>query len=522
MTRGPTLLAALGAALLASWAAVAQDFVRVERIEFRGNTVISSGELADLAQPYAGRDVSVAELEELRQKVTRRYVDRGYVNSGAVLSEGALVGGTLSIQVLEGRLEAVRLKGLERLRESYVVSRLVPDPEATFNVETLRERFQLLLSDPLFDQIRVGITPAPQRARAFLDVDVVRARPYQVTLFANNHRAPSIGEYAVGLSGWVRNLSGFGDLIDGSLQAPLQGNRAPRSDVAWRVPVGPWHSEFSALWNRGRSSVIEEPSRVLDIESELTTIEVGIGQRLYETPFHKVVMGVSASRRQNRTTLAGESFSFTLGEPDGVTRVRSVRFWQEYSNRWDGGALVLRSTFAGNRNNLEDVAGLPGDVPTLDHQNRVWIGQVYVGARVPERDIQASIRATMQRTRDRLISLDAISLGGVHSVRGFRENQLLRDEGAFVNAEVEMPALSLPERLLSVNVAAFADHAFGRNQGGPRLGLTSVGFVTRLRWSRLRADLAIALHRWRSGEIPKGSGALQDRGIHLQLSYSPF
>ena len=514
--------AALAAVLVFSCAAAAQDFVRVDRIEFQGNSVVPTAALAEIAKTYTGRDVSVAEIEELRQKLTRHYVDRGYVNSGALLSEGGLARGTLTFQILEGRLEAVRLKGLERLRESYVVSRLVPDPKAPLNVEALRERFQLLLSDPHFDRIRAGIMPAPQLGSAYLDVEVVRARPYQVTVFANNYRPPSIGEYAAGVSGWVRNLSGFGDLLDASLQTSVQGDRAPRGDISWRVPVGPWQTELSAQWSRGRSSVIEEPSRVLDIESELTTTEVGIAQRLYENSRHKAMVGVNGSRRENLTTLAGEPFSFILGEPEGVTRVRSARFWQEYSYRWEGGALVLRSTFARNRNNLEEVLGLPIEVATLDHENRTWIGQAYLAARVPERDIQASIRATLQRTRDRLIPLDAMSLGGVNSVRGFRENQLLRDAGAFVNAEVEVPVLSMPERQLSVSVAGFADHGFGHNQGGPRLSLSSVGFVTRARWRGLRVDLAVALHRWRSDEIPRASGALQDRGVHLQLSYSVF
>ncbi len=512
----------LALGLMLSLTAAAQDVVRIERIEFRGNTVVASTELAEIARPYEGRDVSVAELEELRQKLTHRYVDRGFVNSGALIAEGALAGGTLTVRIVEGTLAAVRLKGLERLRESYVVSRLVPDPRAVLNVETLRERFQLLLSDPHFDRVRAGILPAPQLGSAYLDVEVVRARPYQLIAFANNYRPPSIGEYALGISGWVRNLSGFGDLFDASVQAPVQGDHAPRGDVSWRVPLGPWQTEISALWSRGRSSVIEEPSRILDIKSELTTAEVGVAQRLYETTRHKSVVGAAASRRENVTTLAGEPFSFILGEPDGVTRVRSVRLWQEYSYRWEGGALVLRSTFARNRNNLEDVTGLPIDVPTLDHENRTWIGQAYLGARVPDREIQVSVRATLQRTRDRLIPLDALSLGGVNSVRGFRENQLLRDEGGFVNAEVDVPAFSIPERSLAVNVAAFADHGSGRNQAGERLSLSSVGVVTRARWAGWRADLAIALHRWRSGAIPRASGALQDRGIHLQISHAFF
>ena len=512
------------AAFAAGWACAAErDFVHVDRVQFRGNTVFNDAELAALARPLEGRDVSVAELEDLRQKLTRYYVDRGYVNSGAVIGEHALDSGVLTVTIVEGRLEAVRVHGEERLREAYIASRLDPHPGAPFDIEAMRERFQLLLQDPLFERLHANVVPGPVPGTAFLDVEVVRARPYEAAIYVNNYRPPAIGEYWGGASGRVRNLTTFGDTLDASIEAPIQGgNHEPRGEVAWHVPVGPWHTDFSALWSRGRTSVIEEPARVLDIVSDLTTTEAGLGQKLYESLRHRAAIGFTAARRENVSTLGGERFSFLLGEPEGVTRIRSERFWQEYSYRREAGAVVLRSTFARNRNNFEDVAGLPGAVETFAKTNRTWVGQAYASQQLGERDAQGWIRATWQHTTDHLVPLDAIALGGVNSVRGFRENQLLRDQGGFVNVDADAMAWSNAERLQSLRLGAYLDQGIGWNQDGKHLRIGSIGGAVRVRWNRLRADLYVAFHRWRSDEVPRTSGALQDHGVHFQITWSIF
>jgi hemolysin activation/secretion protein len=135
----------------------------VERIVIDGNTVFPEQDLRALTQPYEGRDVSVAELEELRQKLTRHYIDHGYVNSGAVIPADALKDGVLRFQIVEGRLDEIRVKGLGRLREGYVKNRLLSDPDQPFNLHDLQERFQLLLSDPLISRMNGRILPGASR-----------------------------------------------------------------------------------------------------------------------------------------------------------------------------------------------------------------------------------------------------------------------------------------------------------------------------------------------------------------------
>ena len=51
-------------------AAQASATLRFDRAVFRGNTVFPAAELEEVAAPYLGRDISAAELEEFRQKLT--------------------------------------------------------------------------------------------------------------------------------------------------------------------------------------------------------------------------------------------------------------------------------------------------------------------------------------------------------------------------------------------------------------------------------------------------------------------
>ena len=69
--------------------------------------------------------VSVGELEQLRQAISRYYVDRGYINSGALLPDDFYRDGIVHFRIVEGRVDQVRLQGLGRLRPSYVEERLV-------------------------------------------------------------------------------------------------------------------------------------------------------------------------------------------------------------------------------------------------------------------------------------------------------------------------------------------------------------------------------------------------------------
>lgn len=491
--------------------------IEVAGFRFEGNTVVSTEELHAIAATYAGRRLDAVSLEELRTRITRLYIDRGYISSGAVLTlpeaDGSYPGNIVPVRIVEGQVDAISIRGEDGLRPAYVTKRLVHDGEV-LDIHVLQERFRLLLTDPLFARINGRIIPGDVPGKAVLDVDIVRASPYSLGVFANNHRPPSIGSDAIGVTGWLRNLTGGGDVLDMTLQ------RSRGSDpvhLGWSVPLGASGFRLRMGYDRGTSSVIEEPLRAIDIDSRTTGSEIGIGRAFVDTLQRRIEVGLTYAERENRTTLLGQPFSFTPGEPDGVSRVKAWRFWQDWTERWEKQALAVRSTFAFGSNNIAPV-GSP--VPVANPHYLTWIGQIQFVRNVLDNGAQILLRGTTQQTRDRLLPLERFAIGGVATVRGYRENSVVRDRGYAASVELRYPILPGDGDRRSLHAIAFADAGSGGNKDEVRQRLSSVGAGISWRQSGFSADVFVA-HKMNRLPV-RTSGDLQDRGIHLQIGYTFF
>ncbi|MEI6415540.1 MAG: ShlB/FhaC/HecB family hemolysin secretion/activation protein, partial [Pseudomonadota bacterium] len=126
-----------------------------------------------------------------------------------------------------------------------------------------------------------------------------------------------------------------------------------------------------------------------------------------------------------------------------------------------------------------------------------------------------------QSSSTTLSSMDRMSVGGVNTVRGYRENQLIRDAGNIMNAELRVPVLQGGGSSLKLDLIPFYDRGSGKNQGEHSDVLSSAGLAGRASWNGLVFDLAVA-RRLKHPESVSGNGTLQDHSIHLQLSYSIF
>jgi hemolysin activation/secretion protein len=496
--------------------------IHPRRFVFRGNTVIPTYELERIAAAYVDRDLSVADLEELRIKLTRHYIDRGYITSGAVLRPDAIAIDAVTYDLVEGKLSSVRIKGQGRLQQRYIIDRLVKYPEAPVNIEQLRDRFQRLLEDPLFEKMNARLVPDARLGEAILDVDVARARPYQITLFANNYRAPSIGGSAYGITGMVRNLTGLGDQLEITSSTATNSSAGGRASLSWRVPLNAWGTALSLQADQGRSSVVEESLRSLEIKSQLTSRDVGLSQVAWENLRHRVTFGLNYVQRKNVSTLLGEPFSFSPGEVDGVTKVTAWRLWQDYTFRDEKQALGVRSTFTFAHSNLRPLTGLSAGSPQVDPDYSLWLGQVQYVRQVGASGAQVIARWTMQASRNNIASLDRIAIGGAYTVRGYLENTLVRDTGNILNLEYNYPLVRNSGKGFNLTLIPFYDRGVGRNRDQSADVLSSRGLAMRMTWQGFALDLALASRLVHPSTLATTGNSLQGHGIHVQLSYNVF
>jgi hemolysin activation/secretion protein len=335
----------------------------------------------------------------------------------------------------------------------------------------------------------------------------------------DNYRSPVIGSLERGVSAAVRNLTGYGDLLEGTITESPQERSSTRGSVAWRMPLNSFGTDLTLRYEKGQSTVIEAPLDTLEIDSLFETREIGLSQVLYESLRHKVSVGASYTERENDTYLLGESFSFIPGQADGHSESDSTRLWQEYTWRSGKQVLALRSTFSTVETNRNASSGLPAGLPPADDSYDTWTGQFVYVHKVMENGAQISLRGTLQDSDTGLLPTDDFALGGVSTIRGYRENQFTFDEGHLLNLEFEYPLLKAGRDGLSLSLRPFIDYGRGRNVDADPDTISSAGLAMDAAWQGIEANLVYAERLSHPDFVDEQNDDWQDRGVHFRLAY---
>ncbi len=501
--------------------------IKLNGVKFNGNTVIDDASLMAVAESHIGKAVSLAELEQIRFAITKIYIGQGYVNSGAVLNSQQFTDGIIEFDIIEGTLDEITITGNGWLAAGYIEDRLryggglFNETSSVFNVNQLRERFQLLLTDPLIEQMDGSLMPGTDIGQSKLAIDIQKARPYQLTLSYDNYRPPSIGAEQGQFSGYLRNLTGWGDIIDFTLSL-TEG--ADQASGGFLVPLTAYDTRFNFRFDLSKSRVIEDSLDDIDINSRYTSYDFGLSQALYRNLTTTIDSGILYSYRSNRTKLLNRAFSFSEGTIKGESKVSALRLYLGFSERDDVQVFSSRVTASIGIDTFDATDIRDERFPDSDFL--VWLGQLQYARRIMDNGTLIQLRGDVQYADDKLLPLERFAIGGARSVRGYRENEIVRDNGYVLSAEIKIPIDNLsPELDLigDLDIMPFMDYGAGWNRGhsGDKTYLHSVGIG--MQWrpvSQLFAEIFYA-HDLNTA-VSKTDYNLQDSGLHFRVALSAF
>lgn len=500
--------------------------VLVREFHFVGNTVFTSAELARVVSSYAGREIDSGQLEDARRALTLHYVNNGYINSGAVLEDQTVTGGIITFQIIEGKLSDVHIEGNKRLRTEFIQRRIRRGAGTPLNMNSLQQTLLLLKDNPNLRRINAELKPAAVRGESDLEVSVAEKNPWHLGLQGRNDRPPSVGAEVIEVLASHQNLTGNSDPLEfryGVAQRSRDGMKLSGVDnlgASYRVPLTVYDTTLQLGYSRGDFAIVEAPFDTLDIESRSDSYSVGLHQPLYRTPQREFSVSLVGDRRHSESFLLGEPFSFSAGAVNGEATVSVLRFVSEFVNRSQAQVIALRSTF----NWGIDALGSTDDGTQRNGQFLTWLGQAQYVRRLSESGIQLMLGTTFQWSDDPLLSLEQFSLGGANTVRGYRENQIVRDMGVLSSVEVRVPVLSNKAGAPVLQVAPFLDYGNGWNRHAstpaPRDLLSAgIGLLftphekihAQLYWGHAFRDLK-----------PAGDRDAQDYGLHFKVLVMAF
>lgn len=502
--------------------------ITVERFEFVGNSAFSQEELNEALAEYIGKPVVFAQLLQAANKITELYIQKGYITSGAYIPAQEIQTGVVKIQIVEGSLEAIEVNIAEgRLNPDYARSRLEIATEKPLNVNRLQEALQLLQLDPLIDSLKAELSAGTKPGTNLLQVSVVGADTFNVGLDINNNRNPSVGSFERGLEISEANLFGLGDRISA---AYYNTDGSDRVEASYSIPINSYNGTIDFRFQYTNNEIIEPPLDDFEIEVESRDFELTYRQpvlrRATSEVTQELALSVTATRRESDSSILGVDFPvFEGANEEGETRITELNFAQEWLQRSRQDVLAARSQFS------LGIGAFDATVNDEEPDSRffLWRGQFLYLRRLdmetddPESSPTLLLRSDIQLSSVSLLSREQFSLGGQSTVRGYRQDSLLADNGFLASAELRVPILRVPDVQGTLQVAPFID--FGKvwnsdrdnpnpsNLVGIGLGLLwqmGDNFTARLDWGIPLVDIDSRKRTW------------QENGVYFQIEYNLF
>lgn len=411
----------------------AGDTIVLQQIQFAGSTVFTDAELFEQVAAYLNRPIRASDIETIRRKISQYYIDHGYINSGAVLESQSMADGTLRVKIIEGRLTEVRQTGQERLREGYIRDRLIAGSGEPLNIQELQDSYRLLLGDPLIKQLNGQLIPSGHLGEAVLDLNVTRARPYQLYFGADDYQTPAVGAYTGRIGGWVDNLLTLGERIDAQFIVN-EGGLGYNTGI--NVPVNAAGTRVSFNYNDTVSRIVEKPSDVLNITNHILGFDGGLSHAVYRTFADELNLGLNFAVRQNKTLLGDNCLPEGLNIDTCETQVTVLRMSQKFSHKGETNNLVFWSTFNVGLDLFDATITEPG---YQSGEFFSWLGQSMFTQRLWDSGPLLVLKGNIQLADKPLLNLERYAVGGVYTARGYRENTYVRDNGFNTNLEVHYP-----------------------------------------------------------------------------------
>jgi hemolysin activation/secretion protein len=482
--------------------------IQVKEFRVTGNTAFSDEELIGLLERYVGRRIASEDLVAIRDILTRHYVDHGYVNSGAVLPDQDPSDGVVRVEIVEGRLTEVRFEGRRYYRETALRWKISEGLSVPLDEKEIEARLQLLKQDPRIESVRAQLLPGAEPGEGRLVVELEERAPYRGYVEFSNFATVGVGALRGRVEARHENLAGLGDVLriryDGA-------DGLDRVKGRYELPFTPFGTSVRFDAEYSESKIVEGDDNIdrFDIKGEYRGYEGGLIQALYESPSFRVRAGLLGGWRRSKIKF----FDGVLFEPK--EEITTLRLLTEAVYRGRNNVFAARSLLTQGL----DARGGAANQVTTD-----WLGQLQWVSRFGGLGIESVARVDVQLAADPLVAIEQFAIGGHDTVRGYRENETIRDQGAIGSVEIRLPLWRSEDASSGLKLAPFVDVAHGWNHRDSLFGSearTIIGAGVGLRLALTRYSRA-QLYWGHNFDDTRGTGDLQDAGIQFRIVLGLF
>lgn len=428
------------------------------------SAVLTDAELDAIIKPYEGQQVKLSDIYDIVEKINALYNEKGYVTCRAFLPPQTITEGTVKLLLVEGRTGTATVSGNKYTKAKYITNRLHLARGEIANVKELNKDL-LLFNATNFTQLRIMMKAGTEPGTTDYEITAYEPKRDTWTLFEDNAGSYTSGEYRTGLFFNTKSLSGNCDAFSlGTVYS--QGTRA--ANAMYSRSLGRSGTKMNLLYSTNAVKVVKGGYEDM-IKGHANSYAIGFVQPVLVNETTRSEVSLDYNRQSSKTDWLTPRINMV------DDKVQDVTLGYSLTNYGASHVFYQKHSYVRGYSKQEADMGT-GSEPSNKHFGFYKFNGMY--QKLYQAGQMWNLRADAQWSgSDGMVSSRQFYMGGMYSVRGYKENFLGGDSGFTFSAEYAVP-------VINKNTSAFTffdyGHVYGNGQSDDQHHiLSSVGLGLR-------------------------------------------
>jgi hemolysin activation/secretion protein len=414
----------------------------IREIFIENGDLLGRGLAEALTAPFIDRELGRDDIQLLCVRVTKALIEEGLITSRVGLPlEQKLSAGKLRLRIVPGIIEKIYsrepvFRNRTRLFSAFPFfeGKLLNINDLEYGIETMNRLES--------NNAMMRIAPGESEGTSEVVIDNERGWPLHVEAGFDNLGQKGTGECRRKMTAVADDIAGFNDYSIFSCTESMGINRnrafSRTRSLSFSVPLGFW--SFSASGNMSEyRQFFSGMNRRYEMEGREVASLVMLERLVWKRGISRIRTGLSLNLKKKESYIEDQKIDTQSG------RLSLVRAQADYSGYLCGGFLTAGADYRRGMKILgagRESSDLPGDMPSACFNicgadlgwNRFFS--------LFGRNIGYFLYLSGQYSGETLHSSEKMTLGDLHTVRGFREFSASGDMGCFMRNEISIHDLS--------------------------------------------------------------------------------
>ena len=435
----------------------------LKKIVTDASAVLTDAELDAIIKPYEGKQVQLNDIYAIVDKINALYNDKGYVTCRAFLPPQTITDGTVKLLLVEGRTGSTIVNNNKYTKTKYITNRMHLAKGEIANIKQLNKDL-LLFNATNSTQLRIMMKAGTEPGTTDYEITAYEPMRDTWTIFEDNAGSDTSGEYRTGLFFNTKSLSGHCDAL--SLGTVIsEGTKA--ANVMYSRSLGRSGTKMNLVYSTNAVEVVKGEYEDM-IKGHANSYAIGFTQPIVVNETTRTELSLDYNRQNSKTDFMPAGTRFNIVDDS----VQDFSLGFAITNYGASHVFYQKHSY---------VRGYSESTPDMSAQNSQNFGFYKFNAmyqKLYKAGQMWSLRADAQWSgSEGMVSSRQFYMGGMYSVRGYKENYLGGDGGFTFSAEYAVP-------VINKNTSAFTffdyGHVYGNGQSDDQHNvLSSVGLGIR-------------------------------------------